>query len=78
MNQTKIINAFLDLLSKYSRADEEILGIDMSPGYIRVARLEFKDERWSVLDLIERSIEVDPGTTIVDQSDIYTRALKDI
>jgi len=78
MNQTKIINAFLDLLSKYSRADEEILGVDMSPGYIRVARLEFKDEKWNVLNLIERSIEIDPGTTIVDQSDIYTSALKDI
>jgi len=78
MNQTKIINAFLDLLSKYSRADEEILGVDMSPGYIRVARLEFKDEQWSVLDLLERSIETDSNLPIVDQSNIYTDALKDI
>jgi type IV pilus assembly protein PilN len=78
MNQTKIINAFLDLLSKYSRADEEILGVDMSPGYIRVARLELKDEKWSILNLIERPIETDPNTTLIDQSNVYTDALKDI
>jgi hypothetical protein len=52
MKQTKTINAFLDLLSKYSRADEEILGIDMSPGYIRVSRLEFKNDEWSFINLI--------------------------
>ena len=57
MKQTKIVNAFLDLLSKYSRADEEILGVDMSPGFIRVARLKFKNDKWSVLNLIERAIE---------------------
>lgn len=78
MNQTKIINAFLDLLSKYSRADEEILGVDMSPGYIRVARLELKDEKWSILNLIERPIETDLNTTLIDQSNVYTDALKDI
>ena len=78
MNQTKIINAFLDLLSKYSRADEEILGVDMSPGYIRVARLEFKDEQWSVLDLIERPIDADSNLPLIDQSNVYTDELKDI
>ena len=78
MNQTKLINTFLDLLSKYSRADEEILGVDMSPGYIRVARLEFKDEQWSVLDLIERSIDTDHNLSLIEQSSIYTDTLKDI
>jgi len=78
MKQTKTINAFLDLLSKYSRADEEILGIDMSPGYIRVSRLEFKNDEWSVLNLIERPIESDSSLSLVDQSNIYTDALKDI
>ena len=78
MKQTKTINAFLDLLSKYSRADEEILGIDMSPGYIRVARLEFKNDKWSVLNLIERPIESDSDLSLTDQSNIYTDALKDI
>ena len=78
MKQTKTINAFLDLLSKYSRADEEILGIDMSPGYIRVSRLEFKNDKWSVLNLIERAIESDSSLSLVDQSNIYTDSLKDI
>lgn len=78
MNQTKIINAFLDLLSKYSHTDEEILGVDMSPGYIRVARLEFKDEKWSTLNLIERPIEIDSNVALIDQADIYTDTLKDI
>ena len=78
MKQTKTINAFLDLLSKYSRADEELLGIDMSPGYIRVARLEFKNDKWSVLNLIERAIESDSSLSLVDQSNIYTDSLKDI
>lgn len=78
MNQTKIINTFLDLLSKYSRADEEILGVDISPGYIRVARLEFKDEQWSALDLVERSIDTNSDLSIIDQSNVYTDALKDI
>ena len=78
MKQTKTINAFLDLLSKYSRADEELLGVDMSPGYIRVARLEFKNDKWSVLNLIERPIESDSSLSLVDQSNIYTDALKDI
>lgn len=78
MNQIKIINAFLDLLSKYAHTDEEILGIDMSPGYIRVARLEFKEDQWAVLNLIERSIETDSSLALTDQPDIYTAALKDI
>ena len=78
MKQIKIINAFLDLLSKYSRVDEELLGVDMSPGYIRVARLEFKNDKWGVLNLIERSIESDSSLSLIDQSNIYTDALKDI
>jgi len=78
MKQTKIINAFLDILSKYSRADEELLGVDMSPGFIRVARLKIKDNKWSVLNLIERPIESDSNLSLTDQSNIYTDALKDI
>ena len=78
MKQTKIVNAFLDLLSKYSRADEEILGVDMSPGFIRVARLKIKDNKWSVLNLIERSIEADSNLSLIDQSNLYTDTLKDI
>ena len=78
MKQTKIVNSFLDLLSKYSRADEEILGVDMSPGFIRVARLKFKDNTWSVLNLIERPIEGDSNLSLIDQSNIYTDTLKDI
>jgi type IV pilus assembly protein PilN len=76
--QTKIINAFLGLLSNYSQSDEEILGVDMSPGFIRVARLEFNDEKWTVLNLIERSIDTDPSLPLIDQSNIYTDTLKDI
>ena len=78
MKQTKIVNAFLDLLSKYSRADEEILGVDMSPGFIRVARLKIKDNKWSVLNLIERPIEADSNLSLIDQSNLYTDTLKDI
>ena len=78
MKQTKIVNAFLDLLSKYSRADEEILGVDMSPGFIRVARLKIKDNKWSVLNLIERPIEGDSNLSLIDQSNLYTDTLKDI
>ena len=78
MKQTKIVNAFLDLLSKYSRADEEILGVDMSPGFIRVDRLKIKDNKWSVLNLIERAIEADSNLSLIDQSNLYTDTLKDI
>ena len=78
MKQTKIVNAFLDLLSKYSRADEEILGVDMSPGFIRVVRLKIKDNKWSVLNLIERPIEADSNLSLIDQSNLYTDTLKDI
>ena len=78
MKQTKIINAFLDLLSKYSRADEELLGIDISPEYIRVARLEFKNDKWSVLNLIEEPVESDTSLSLTDQSNIYTDTLKAI
>ena len=78
MKQTKIINAFLDLLSKYSRADEELLGIDISPEYIRVARLEFKNDKWSVLNLIEEPVESDTSLSLIDQSNIYTDTLKAI
>jgi len=78
MKQTKFVNAFLDLLSKYSRADEEILGVDMSPGFIRVVRLKIKDNKWSVLNLIERPIEGDSNLSLIDQSNTYTDTLKDI
>ena len=78
MKQTKIVNAFLDLLSRYSRADEEILGVDMSPGFIRVARLKLKDDKWEILNLIERAIEADSNLSLIDQSNIYTDTLKDI
>ena len=56
MKQTKIVNSFLDLLSKYSRADEEILGVDMSPGFIRVARLKFKSNIYTdtLKDILEK------------------------
>ncbi|MBL6985019.1 MAG: pilus assembly protein PilM [Candidatus Thioglobus sp.] len=75
---TKILNAFLGVLSKYSRADEEIIGVDLDPGAIRVARLALKNKEWRVLDLIEELIEVDQSLSPIDQSNLYTDALKRI
>lgn len=75
---TKILNAFLGVLSKYSRADEEIIGVDLDPGAIRIARLAIKNKEWRVLDLIEEFIEVDHALSPVDQANLYTDALKRI
>ena len=75
---TKILNAFLGVLSKYSRADEEIIGVDLDPGAFRVARLALKNKEWRVLDLIEELIEVDQSLSPIDQSNLYTDALKRI
>ena len=51
-----LLKAFIDALSKYSIKQEDVVGIDITPNYIRVAQLSENADGWLLEKLGYRHI----------------------
>ena len=57
----KLIKAILNYLSKLTVEQEDVVGIDITPGCIRVAQLESSKKKWTLTKLGYKYIEVQGG-----------------
>ncbi len=74
-----LLRYFIDLLSKYSIKQEDVIGVDITPNYIRVAQLTEDHGKW----LLEKvgSKYVSDHASLVDiqtNQDLYVNKLKEL
>jgi len=72
----KLIKKLMDYLSKLSVEQEDVVGVDITPGCIRLAQLSGDDDKWILSKLAYKYIE--EGTdisSIKDESDLYVNKL---
>ena len=74
-----IFKVFIDALSKYSIKQEDVVGVDITPNYIRVAQLTENSDGWLLEKLGYRHLS-DKGSLrdIVDSQDEYVQGLRDL
>lgn len=64
-------------LSNYSMQREEVVGVDITPGYIRVAQLENADKKWTLSKLSYKKIEgQETAASIHESRELYVERLK--
>lgn len=72
----KIIKKLMDYLSKLSVEQEDVVGVDITPGCIRLAQLSGGDDEWVLAKLGYKYIEEATDlNSIKDQSDRYINKL---
>jgi len=72
----KIIKKLMDYLSKLSVEQEDVVGVDITPGCIRLAQLSGGDDEWVLTKLGYKYIEdVADISSIKDQADQYINKL---
>uniref|UniRef100_B1XUD2 Fimbrial assembly family protein n=1 Tax=Polynucleobacter necessarius subsp. necessarius (strain STIR1) TaxID=452638 RepID=B1XUD2_POLNS len=74
-----LLKAFIDALSKYSIKQEDVVGVDITPNYIRVAQLSENPDGW----LLEKMgfKQVADGATlddVRDSQDDYVQKLREL
>jgi type IV pilus assembly protein PilN len=74
----KIVKMVLSELSKVSVQQEDVVGVDITRDYIRVAQLENADDDWVLSKLGYKFIEGTDSTSIQTHPDIYVKKLKEI
>ena len=57
----KLVKTILNYLSKLTVEQEDVVGIDITPGCIRVAQLESSKKKWTLTKLGYKYIEVQGG-----------------
>ena len=74
-----LLKAFIDALSKYSIKQEDVVGVDITPDYIRVAQLSEKPNGW-LLEKMGYKYVSDHGdlTDIRDHQDEYVQKLREL
>lgn len=74
-----ILKAFIDALSKYSIKQEDVVGIDITPNYIRVAQLSENPDGWLLEKMGYKQIS-DNATLndIRDSQDAYVQKLREL
>ena len=53
----KLIGAIKDRLSKIIVQQEDVVGVDIMPGYIRIAQLEQSGDRWTLMRVGYRYVQ---------------------
>lgn len=75
----KLIKKLMDYLSKLSVEQEDVVGVDITPGCIRLAQLSGDDDKWVLSKLAYKYIE---GATdvisIKNESELYINKLSQI
>jgi len=75
----KLIKQLMDALSKYSVQQEEVVGIDISEGFVRVAQLDEKDDKWLLSKYAFKAVDDKDGASVSlnkDNLDIYAERVK--
>ena len=69
----------MDYLSKLSVEQEELLGVDITPGAVRVVQLSEKDDKWTVNKLGYKYLDGDYNlASIKENTDLYVDKLQQI
>jgi len=71
-----IVNKMMETLSKYSVQQEDVVGIDITPGSIRVAQVEKTGDKWLLSKLSYKYIDDELSGTIRDNAPAYVEKLK--
>ena len=75
----KIIKLIMDYLSKLSVEQEELLGVDITPGAVRVVQLSEKDDKWTVNKLGYKYLDGNHNLALIkENTDLYVDKLKQI
>ena len=75
----KLIKQLMDALSKYSVQQEEVVGVDISEGFVRVAQLDEKDDKWLLSKYAFKAVDDKDGASVSlnkDNLDIYAERVK--
>ncbi|MBJ7380703.1 MAG: pilus assembly protein PilM [Polynucleobacter sp.] len=74
-----LMRYFIDLLSKYSVKQEDVVGVDITPNFIRVAQLSEEKGRW-ILEKIGSKYVSDKAslTDIATNQDLYANQLREL
>ena len=73
----KFTRPFLDILSRYSVQQEEIVGLDITPKSVRVAQLNNVKNKWILEKLAYKFVEVPAGTPNDKSAEIYVEQIKE-
>jgi len=75
----KLIKKLMDYLSKLSVEQEDVVGVDITPGCIRVAQLSDDDDKWTLSKLSYKYIEESTNiASIKNESEQYINKLSQI
>ncbi len=75
----KLIKKLMNYLSKLSVEQEDVAGVDITPGCIRLAQLESNDDKWTLTKLGYKYIEGDTSLdSVKDNPEQYVSKLSQI
>lgn len=73
----KLLNKLIEMLSHYSVQQEDVVGVDITPGAVRVAQLEKNNEGWFLSKLSYKYIDLDgQNTGVINSADVYIDKLR--
>ena len=74
-----LIKAFIDALSKYSIKQEDVVGVDITPNYIRVAQLSENSDGWLLEKMGYKQVSEHASLDdIRDSQDEYVQKLREL
>ena len=73
----KITRPFINLMSKYSVEQEDIIGLDITPKSVRVAQLNNVKNQWILEKLAYKFVEIPSNTPDDKRAEIYIEQIKD-
>lgn len=74
-----LIKAFIDALSKYSIKQEDVVGVDITPNYIRVAQLSENSDGWLLEKMGFKQVANGASLNdIRDSQDSYVQKLREL
>lgn len=75
----KLIKKLMGYLSRLSVEQEDVVGVDITPGCIRLAQLSGDDDKWTLSKLAYKYVEgVTDATSVKNESDQYINKLSQI
>lgn len=75
----KLLQPLTNFLAKYTYEKEKILGVDLTPHYVRVCQMENSYDKWSLINLASSCMENQfRKDDIASYSDLYVENLRDL
>ena len=73
----KITRPIIDMMSKYSVEQEDIVGLDITPKNVRVAQLNNIKNKWILEKLAYKFVEIPSGVSDDKKAEIYIEQIKE-